>query len=164
MSAPRGMPDGGAERCFTPDVAGRELWVSRDFTAEEFSERRMRIAATIGAGAHLLAASAPPVPSDARVQGPALLGTGTTIAGGARVGPDVVLGPGCRIEADVTITDSVLGAGTVVEVGATVQGLVSGTGARVGTGATLTGPATIGDGAVVPPGSDLAPGARLPPS
>ena len=62
------MPDGGAERCFTPDVAGRELWVSRDFTAEEFSERRMRIAAKIGAGAHLLAASAPPVPYDARVQ------------------------------------------------------------------------------------------------
>ena len=102
------------------------------------------------------------VTAGARVRGPALLGAGATIAAGAQVGPDVVLGPGCRIAADVTITDSVLGAGTVIEAGATVQGLVSGTGARVGAGATVAGPATIGDGAVVPPSSELAPGARLP--
>jgi len=102
------------------------------------------------------------VAAGARVRGPALLGTGASIAAGARVGPDVVLGLGCRIGTDATIADSVLGAGTVIEPGATVQGLLSGTGAVVGAGAVLHGPVTIGDGVVVPAGSELGPDTRIP--
>jgi mannose-1-phosphate guanylyltransferase len=104
------------------------------------------------------------VSADARVRGPVLLGTGATIAARATIGPDVVVGPGCQIGADATVADSVLGAGSAIESGATVQGLVSGTGARVGAGAVLHGPVTLGDGAVVPSGSDLGPGTRIPAS
>lgn len=67
MNAPR-IPEPDAARCFAPDVTGRELWVSQDFTAEEFAARRTRIAERIGAGARLLVAAAPPGPGDARVQ------------------------------------------------------------------------------------------------
>ena len=98
----------------------------------------------------------------ARLQGPVLLGTGTTIASGAQVGPDVVLGAGCRIGAGAVISDSVLGAGTVVETGATVRGLVTGTAARVGEGVSVDGPVTLGDAAAVAPGSGLSPGTRIP--
>ncbi|MFO7777252.1 MAG: NDP-sugar synthase [Nitriliruptoraceae bacterium] len=102
------------------------------------------------------------VAAGARVQGPALLATGSIVAAGGRVGPDVVLGLGCRIGTDATVTDSVLGAGTVVEAGATVHGVISGTGAVVGAEAALSGPVTIGDGVVVPAGSALGPGTRIP--
>ena len=48
---------------FTPDRQPRDLFFTADFTAEEQRSRRERIAAQIGAGAHLLIAGAPPVPS-----------------------------------------------------------------------------------------------------
>jgi Xaa-Pro aminopeptidase len=49
---------------FQADRVGRERFFSPDFTAEELAGRRQRIAASIGAGAHLLLPSAPPVPGD----------------------------------------------------------------------------------------------------
>ena len=53
---------------FIPDRSGRDVLFTPDFTPNELSQRRHTIAATVGAGAHLLIASAPPVPHDERVQ------------------------------------------------------------------------------------------------
>jgi Xaa-Pro aminopeptidase len=50
------------------DVSGRDMWFSRDFTADEFASRRRTIAGSIGEDAHLLLTSAPPVPGDVHVQ------------------------------------------------------------------------------------------------
>lgn len=99
----------------------------------------------------------------ATVVGPALLATGTSIADGARVGPDVVLGAGCRIGTGATVTDSVLAAGTVIGAGARVDGLVAGERARVADAAVITGPVVLGDGALAPAGATLGAGTRIPP-
>ena len=50
------------------DVSGRDLHFTQDFTAQELASRRMRMAGEIGAGAHLLVVSAPPVPGYAPLQ------------------------------------------------------------------------------------------------
>jgi Xaa-Pro aminopeptidase len=46
------------------DYSGQELLFSRDFSKEEFSERRKRMAERLPEGAHLLIPGAPPQPSD----------------------------------------------------------------------------------------------------
>lgn len=50
------------------DISGLDLLFSRDFTAGELAARRRTIAGRIGPKAHLLIASAPPVPGDVPVQ------------------------------------------------------------------------------------------------
>ncbi|MFU8780967.1 MAG: aminopeptidase P N-terminal domain-containing protein, partial [Kiritimatiellia bacterium] len=50
------------------DVSGRDLLITRDFSAAELKERRQRIAAQMEAGSKLLIAGAPPVPEDRQVQ------------------------------------------------------------------------------------------------
>lgn len=49
---------------YKPDVPGRELFFTPDFTADELAERRQRLATEIGPGAHLLVPGAAPVPTD----------------------------------------------------------------------------------------------------
>jgi Xaa-Pro aminopeptidase len=56
------------ERSRIFDVSGRDLWFSRDFSGAEFKARRQIIASQIGEGAHLLIASAPPMPGDVAIQ------------------------------------------------------------------------------------------------
>ena len=51
------------------DISGIDLLFSRDFTAGELALRRRTLAGRIGHKAHLLVASAPPVPGDVPVQG-----------------------------------------------------------------------------------------------
>lgn len=46
---------------FTPDLEGRDLLFTQDFSTDELAQRRQRIAETIGHGSHFLIASAPPV-------------------------------------------------------------------------------------------------------
>ncbi len=50
------------------DISGVDLLFSRDFPAGELASRRRTIAGRIGPQAHLLIASAPPVPGDVPVQ------------------------------------------------------------------------------------------------
>lgn len=49
---------------YTPDISGRDLFFTQDFTADELAGRRQHIADQIGAGSSLLLVSAPPVPHD----------------------------------------------------------------------------------------------------
>jgi Xaa-Pro aminopeptidase len=50
------------------DVCGRDLLITRDFTAAELKARRQRIAAELEPGSRLLIAGAPPVPHDHPLQ------------------------------------------------------------------------------------------------
>ncbi len=80
--------------------------------------------------------------SRARLDGAVLVPEGCEVTG--RVGPDVVLGPGCRVDA-AAVASSVLLEGASVEAGAVVRGSIIGEDSSVGPGATVEG-SIIGDG------------------
>jgi mannose-1-phosphate guanylyltransferase len=68
-----------------------------------------------------------------------LVGTGAEVAGGAILGPRVVLGEGCRVEPGATVRDSVLLEGCVVGEGASVSGSILSSGVEVAAGTNLEG-------------------------
>ena len=87
----------------------------------------------------------------ARLDGAVLVAEGCEVSG--RLGPDVVLGSRCRVEA-ATVSDSVLLDGASVEAGAVVTGSIIGEDSSVGPGATVEG-SIVGDGARVRKGRRL---------
>jgi mannose-1-phosphate guanylyltransferase len=78
-----------------------------------------------------------------------LVGAGAEIAAGATVGPRVVLGEGCRVEAGAEVSDSVLLEGCVVGASARVRDSILSRGVEVASGASLEG-AVLGHGERVP--------------
>jgi mannose-1-phosphate guanylyltransferase len=67
-----------------------------------------------------------------------LIGPGTEVAAGAKVGPRAVLADGCAVAAGAEVRDSVLLDGCRVGEGATVSGSILAPGATVEAGARLT--------------------------
>jgi NDP-sugar pyrophosphorylase family protein len=61
-----------------------------------------------------------------------------------RLGPDVVLGPRCRVDS-ATVANSVLLDGASIEAGAVVRGSIIGEDSSVGPGATVED-SIVGDG------------------
>ncbi len=80
--------------------------------------------------------------SRARLDGAVLIAEGCSVTG--RVGPDVVLGRGCRVDA-ATVSESTLLEGAQVEAGAAVRGSIIGEDSTVGPGATVED-SIVGDG------------------
>lgn len=74
-----------------------------------------------------------------------LVGAGAQVAEGARLGPRVVLGPGCRVEAGSEVRESVLLDGCAVGEGALVSGSILAPGAQVAAGARLDGVVAAAD-------------------
>jgi mannose-1-phosphate guanylyltransferase len=72
-----------------------------------------------------------------------------------------VLGAGTRVGAGARVVRSLLLDGAVVEAGASVEDSIVGPGAVVGAGAVIRDFTVVGDGATVPPGTQLE-GARFP--
>jgi mannose-1-phosphate guanylyltransferase len=68
-----------------------------------------------------------------------LIDAGAEVAAEASVGPRVVLGAGCRVEAGAGVRDSVLLDGCVVGEGAQVSGSILSRGVEVASGASLEG-------------------------
>jgi mannose-1-phosphate guanylyltransferase len=68
-----------------------------------------------------------------------LVGADTEVAADASVGPRVVLGAGCRVEAGASVRDSVLLDGCVVGEGARVSGSILSRGVEVAPVASLEG-------------------------
>ncbi len=68
-----------------------------------------------------------------------LVANGAAIAAEAKIGPRVVVGPGCRVEADAEVHESVLLDGCVIGEGASVSGSILSAGVDVPAGATLDG-------------------------
>lgn len=101
------------------------------------------------------------IADDATIEPPVLLGDGTNVGSGARVGRSA-LGPGCRVEAGAVVTDAVLLDGVRVQERASVDDSVVGSGAQIGVGAVLSDLSVIGAAAVVEPAMAMV-GARLDP-
>ena len=83
--------------------------------------------------------------SDARLDGPLVVGAGTTIEGGAHVTRSVIW-DGVTIGAGAAVSDSVIASNATIGAGATVVGAV------------VADHASIADGAHVPAGTVVAPG------
>ncbi|GIX47586.1 MAG: mannose-1-phosphate guanylyltransferase [Candidatus Tectimicrobiota bacterium] len=78
-------------------------------------------------------------PPHAGLVPPVVLGAGTELAPGARVGPYAVLGAACRVAAGARIAYSVLGDGVQVGAAAHLHGCIVAAGARVPAAATCSG-------------------------
>lgn len=74
-----------------------------------------------------------------------------TVDPSAQLGPVVVVGAGCRIDAGATVAESVLHDGVRVGPAARVHGAILAPGVRVGAEATVAPGAVLGDDAVVEP-------------
>lgn len=74
---------------------------------------------------------------------------------------NVVIGRGCRLEANALIDNSVIWDGTVVEKGAVLQKAIVGSECRIGSRSFIGPGAVIASGCVLKAGSDIAPGTRV---
>ena len=75
--------------------------------------------------------------NDAMLNPPVVLGADVTLAAGARVGPYAVLGPGCRLEPNVEVRESVLGDHATIGAGAVLRRCILGPGVRIPSGQSL---------------------------
>jgi len=91
-----------------------------------------------------------------------LLGNDCLIDPDARVIEPAVLGPGCRVHKGAVVRGGVLWEGVEVGAGARLERCLVGRGCRLGPGVVVSEMAVIGDYQVVPEGSRVAPGERLP--
>jgi mannose-1-phosphate guanylyltransferase len=70
----------------------------------------------------------------ARLVGPALVLDGAVVEAGAEVGPDAVIGRGCRVPRGAVVKDAVLWDGTALAPGERVEGAIAAGVARVPAG------------------------------
>ncbi len=89
---------------------------------------------------------------------------GVQIDSAAKVGPNVVLGAGCRIAANAVVRESVLWDGVLVEEGATVEETIIAGGSRVGARARIGAGSVIGHDVVIEAGTVAPPGSRIGPA
>jgi mannose-1-phosphate guanylyltransferase len=101
------------------------------------------------------------VEDGAVLRGPVLVGEGACVERDGRVFGPAVLGPGSRIAGGATLERSVLLEGARVEQGAKVTDAILGSRVVVGCGAVVSGGAVLGDGVVVEEGNQLGGGVRV---
>ncbi len=92
---------------------------------------------------------------------PVHLDAGTTIDPTATVGPNVVLGRACHVEAGAVIRESVLWDDVRIGPRATVEESILASGVCVGSGAKVGAGSVVGHGYVIADGVEVAPGSRL---
>lgn len=97
---------------------------------------------------------------DARIEAPALMGDGSSVEAGARVG-EAVLGPGCAVGSGGCVLRSVMLEGARLATGARVVDGVIGPQAALESGVAASDHTIIGASATVAAGSRLS-GARVP--
>jgi mannose-1-phosphate guanylyltransferase len=85
------------------------------------------------------------------------------IAGDAVIGPRVVIGRGCHLDAGASVAGSVLDSGCRIGAGASVQDSILAMGVLVGEEADVPAGSVVGEAAVIAPGARLELGARVPP-
>lgn len=83
----------------------------------------------------------------AKIVPPVIIGEGTTIEAGARVGRMAVIGPGCTISTGCVVEDSIIQENCVLEKGARVRGSIIAGGATVGRDTLVDGGAIVGESA-----------------
>ncbi len=82
----------------------------------------------------------------------------------AKIGPNVVLGRGCRIGAGAVVKNSVLWDGVLVGDGAHIDESIVASGSHVGADATVGAGSVIGHDMTIAPGTVLDPGSRVGPT
>ena len=92
---------------------------------------------------------------------PAIVGTGCTIAGGARVGSLAVLGDDVGIGAGAVVERAVVLAGARVGEDCVLRDCIVGPGARIGDRSQIIGGAMVGEGVIIGADNVVARGARL---
>ena len=92
---------------------------------------------------------APASPPTRRSTGPCVIGAGTRVESGARVGPNAVLGDNCVVGAGARIEGAILWDDVEVGPGAVLRDCVVGAGARIGANAQLGSSAVLESDAVV---------------
>ncbi|GBE58185.1 D-glycero-alpha-D-manno-heptose 1-phosphate guanylyltransferase [bacterium BMS3Abin01] len=85
----------------------------------------------------------------AKLVPPVIIGDGTTIKAGARVGRMAVIGPGCTIAAGCAIEESVVQEGARLQEGVRVRQSIIAGGADIGPGTVVAGGAIVGENAAV---------------
>lgn len=95
---------------------------------------------------------------------PVHLDDDVVIEDGARVGPNVVLGKGCRVESGAAIRDSVIWDDVRVGADVRIEHTIIASGSRVGRGATIGAGSVIGHDTTIEDGAVLEPGARVGPT
>lgn len=95
---------------------------------------------------------------------PVHVDAGVQIDPSAKVGPNVVLGAGCKIGPKARLTDCVLWEGVTVEAGAVIDESIIASGAHIGEKAVVSRGSVIGHDAVIEAGTVLPEGARVGPT
>ncbi len=98
---------------------------------------------------------------EGRVVPPAIVGRGTHVAEGARVGSLVVLGDGVRVASGSSIERSVVLQGSEIGEGCVLHDCIVAAGARIGDGTEVSGGAVLGEGVTLGAGNLVTNGARL---
>jgi NDP-sugar pyrophosphorylase family protein len=89
------------------------------------------------------------VAAGARLEPPAVIGSGARIDAGARVGPRAVLGPRTTVGAEAVVADAIVWERVEIGPGAIVRGSVVASDARIGAGAVVGEDVVLEAGAVV---------------
>ncbi len=95
---------------------------------------------------------------------PVFIGDGVQIDDTAKVGPNVVLGDGCIVDAGARIEDSVLWDNVTVQRGATIEEAIIASGARVGEGAKVSRGSVLGHDVVIEAETIVPEGGRVGPT
>lgn len=90
-----------------------------------------------------------------------LLEEGVIIGPNVRFSGNVVIGRGCRLEANACINNSVIWDGAVIDKGAVLEQAIVGSDCHIGALSFIHPGAVIASGCIVEPGSDIAPGAKV---
>jgi mannose-1-phosphate guanylyltransferase len=84
---------------------------------------------------------------------PSVIGAGTRLGPGCRVGPEAVLGPGCTVGAEAVVEGAIVWERVDVGPGAVLRDCIVATGARIGRGAAVEPGAVVAAGDTVPDGA-----------
>jgi len=85
----------------------------------------------------------------AKLVPPVIIGEGSRIMAGARVGRMAIIGAGCTIESGSIVEESILQDGCTLKENVTVRRSIVGKGASLGSGTVVSGGAIIGEDAVI---------------
>lgn len=83
----------------------------------------------------------------AKLVPPVIIGEGTIIEAGARVGRMAVIGPGCTIASGCVVEESIVQENCVIEQGVKIRGSIIAGGASIGEGTLVDGGAIVGENA-----------------
>jgi mannose-1-phosphate guanylyltransferase len=140
MQAQFDLLEGRLHLPITATERNRSQWLADSARIDDGAVLRGPV--LVGEGAHVAA--------EGRVFGPAVLGPGSVIAGGARLERSVLL-EGARVEQGARVSDSILGSGVVVGSGAVISGAVLGDQVVVEGGNVLGNGIRVSTGVHLPP-------------